>query len=151
MQLVRRTDHVETMAPPYVLLRQCTPPQRPGPCRLQRVRFTPMKLIPKLMPRSVKHPKVNENRPRGEPAFSLGWALFLVLAIFDRSVLASVYHWVRDLPWFFEMFAWFFGLPYMVALAIAEGGWQTWLKIVTIVLVAVMFGGALRSGGKKSR
>ena len=110
-----------------------------------------MKLIPKMLPRSVKAPKADEHRPRGEPAFSLGWALFLVLAIFDRSALASIYHWVRDLPWFLEMFAWFFGLPYMVGLALAEGGWQTWLKIVAIVLVAVMFGGALRSGKKKSR
>ena len=80
---------------------------------------------------------------------SLGWAVIVVLAIFDRNALAAIYHWVRHLPWFLEMFAWFFGLPYMVALAIAEGGWQTWLKIVAIVVVAVVFGGALRSGKKR--
>lgn len=108
-----------------------------------------MNIASKMLPRSVKQPQRNEHRPRGEPAFSLGWAVIVVLAIFDRNALAAIYHWVRHLPWFLEMFAWFFGLPYMVALAIAEGGWQTWLKIVAIVVVAVVFGGALRSGKKR--
>jgi hypothetical protein len=110
-----------------------------------------MKLIDILKPRPVKPRKLDENRTLGEPAFSLGWAVFVVLAIVDRHALAAIYHWVRDLPWFVEMFAWFFALPYMVALAIAEGGWQTWLKIVTIVLVAVVFGGVLRGSSKKKR
>jgi len=61
--------------------------------------------------------------------------------IFSPDTLTDIWNWVGDLATVWEVLVWLVTLPYMLALAIWESDWQTWLRIVLVVFIAIFWAG----------
>ena len=65
---------------------------------------------------------------------------FIALAVTEAvspSTLDDLWAWVRALALGWELLAWFLTLPWLLALAVWQSGWETWARIATVVAVAL--------------
>lgn len=69
------------------------------------------------------------------------WLIFFGLMVFSPETLTAVWEWVQGRNDALQVILWILTLPYMVALAIWESDWQTWLRIVLVVSIALIFTG----------
>lgn len=77
--------------------------------------------------------------------FNIVWLIFFGLLIFSPGTLDDIWNWVQDLATVWQVLVWLLTLPYMVALAIWESDWQTWLRILLVVLIALFWTGLTNS------
>jgi hypothetical protein len=73
--------------------------------------------------------------------------------IFSAGTLDDIWNWVKDLSTFWEVVLWIVTFPYMLALAVWESDWVTWLRITLVILIAMIWTGmfnapAVRDAGK---
>lgn len=73
--------------------------------------------------------------------FNLVWLIFFGLLIFSPDTLTDIWQWVQDQSDALQVILWLLTLPYMLALAIWESDWQTWLRIVLVVSIAIVWTG----------
>lgn len=83
--------------------------------------------------------------------FNIVWLIFFGLLIFSPSTLDDIWNWVQDLATVWEVLIWIVTLPYMLALAIWESDWQTWLRIVLVVLIAMVWTGMMNAPRSSER
>lgn len=73
--------------------------------------------------------------------------------IFSPETLTEVWQWVQARNDALQVILWILTLPYMLALAVWESGWQTWLRISLVLSIALTFAGMTRpnySGNRPS-
>ena len=80
-----------------------------------------------------------KTRTRTAAPFNIVWL------IFSPGTLDDIWNWVQDLATVWQVLVWLLTLPYMVALAIWESDWQTWLRILLVVLIALFWTGLTNS------
>ncbi|MGH2959232.1 MAG: hypothetical protein ACRDKE_06470 [Solirubrobacterales bacterium] len=61
--------------------------------------------------------------------------------IFSPDTLTDIWNWVQDRNDVLQVILWLLTLPYMLALAIWEADWASWLRIVLVVLIALVWAG----------
>lgn len=61
--------------------------------------------------------------------------------IFSPETLTDIWQWVQGREDALQVIIWLLTLPYMLALAIWESDWQTWLRIVLVVSITLIFTG----------
>jgi hypothetical protein len=62
------------------------------------------------------------------------WIVFFVALYADR--LDSVWHWARDLPLVVELVLWLLTFPWLLAAAVWENSWPSWLRVLLVVTFA---------------
>jgi len=73
--------------------------------------------------------------------FNLAWIIFFALLIFSSGTLDDIWHWVQGLPVVLEVIVWILTFPYMLALAVWESDWVTWLRIALVILISLVWTG----------
>ncbi|MBJ7459039.1 MAG: hypothetical protein JHD02_07625 [Thermoleophilaceae bacterium] len=73
--------------------------------------------------------------------FNLVWLIFFGLMIFSPDTLDDIWGWMQDQSDALQVLIWILTLPYMLALAIWESDWQTWLRIVLVLFIAMIWTG----------
>ena len=81
--------------------------------------------------------------------FNLVWLIFFGLLIFSPDTLDDIWNWMLGLSDALQVLVWIFTLPYMFALWIWESDLQSWLRIVLVVFIAMIWTGTTNSS--KSR
>lgn len=81
--------------------------------------------------------------------FNIVWIVFFVLMIFSPETLTDVWEWVQERNDALQVVLWLLTLPYMLALAIWESDWASWLRITLVVTIALLWTGAVNGSGKK--
>jgi hypothetical protein len=66
-----------------------------------------------------------------------GWSTFFALVLFADSTLVDLWSGLRDLPLVVEGVVWFLGFPLVLATAVWESSWQTWLRVLLVACFAV--------------
>ena len=81
----------------------------------------------------------------GAAPLNIVWIVFFVLLIFSPDTLTDVWQWVQDRDTWLEVLLWSFTLPYMLALAVWESDWATWLRILVVISIALFWTGLFNS------
>lgn len=71
------------------------------------------------------------------------WIAFIVLMAFYPEQLDSLWSWLRGLPLAAEIVMWIVALPWAIGLLVWESSWDTWLRVLLVVLLAVFWTGVL--------
>lgn len=66
-----------------------------------------------------------------------GWIVFFVLAFASPATLDDFWVWVGGLPLPGQAAVWLLLLPWMLALAVLESDWDTWVRVVVIAVIAL--------------
>jgi hypothetical protein len=61
-----------------------------------------------------------------------GWSLFFVLVLFSESTLDELWIDLRDLPLLVEGLVWFLLFPLVLATAVWESSWESWLRLLLV-------------------
>jgi hypothetical protein len=61
-----------------------------------------------------------------------GWSAFLVLVLFSESALSNLWEGLRDLPLLVEGLVWLLFFPLVLATAVWESSWETWLRVLLV-------------------
>jgi hypothetical protein len=66
------------------------------------------------------------------------WGAFVTLLAVSPSTLDDAYEWLRGLPLVWEALMWLLTLPWTVAYLVYETGWEHWLRVVVVALIATV-------------
>jgi hypothetical protein len=66
-----------------------------------------------------------------------GWTMFFALVLFAEATLADLWSGLRDLPLLAEGLVWFLLFPLVLATAVWESSWDTWLRVGLVACFAV--------------
>jgi hypothetical protein len=61
-----------------------------------------------------------------------GWVVFFAVLLAGR--LDDLWRWVRDLPLVVELVLWLLAFPWLLATAVWESSWATWLRVLLVAL-----------------
>jgi hypothetical protein len=67
------------------------------------------------------------------------WITFFVLMGFYPETLDSIWNWLRGLPIAAEIVMWIVMLPWAIGLAIWESSLATWLSVLVIAVLALIW------------
>jgi hypothetical protein len=65
------------------------------------------------------------------------WAVFFGLLLFSEQTLGDLWSSVRDLPLLVEGIVWLLLFPLVLGLAVWNGEWETWLRLLLVVCFAL--------------
>jgi hypothetical protein len=66
-----------------------------------------------------------------------GWSAFFALVIFAESALSDLWEGLRNLPLLAEGLVWLLFFPLVLATAVWESSWQTWLRVLLVACFAL--------------
>jgi hypothetical protein len=81
--------------------------------------------------------------PPGGPGALFGiflilWFAFGAALIFNQGALDGVWQWLTGVPIILQVILWVVFLPITVGLWIWESDWDLWLRLLTIIVIAVV-------------
>lgn len=71
--------------------------------------------------------------------FAGTWGAFFALWAASPETLQDIWDWVAGLPLAAEIGMWIAALPWLVGLAVWQSSWATWVQLLVIVVVAVLW------------
>ncbi|HEX9416899.1 MAG TPA: hypothetical protein VF895_09370 [Gaiellaceae bacterium] len=80
-----------------------------------------------------------ETRSPSQPLMVLVWIAFIALMAFDAATLDRIWSWLRGLPLAAEIVLWIVALPWVLGLAVWQASWDTWIRVVVILLLALFW------------
>src|SRR5688572_10622274 len=109
----------------------------------ERPRGTPHDRRKGTMSEAVVQTRTAARRPlSGWIWFALmvgGWTTFFALVLFAEATLADVWTGLRDLPLVAEGIIWFLLFPLVLATAVWQSSWETWLRVGLVACFAIVW------------
>jgi hypothetical protein len=68
-----------------------------------------------------------------------GWAAFFALLVFSQSTVSELWRELRDLPVVVEGLVWLLLFPFVLATAVWEAAWETWLRLLLVCTFALVW------------
>ena len=87
-------------------------------------------------------PRVSRRTVGGYVWFALmigGWSAFFALLLSSESTLGDVWRDLRDLPLVVEVLVWLALFPFVLATAVWESSWETWLQLLLVCSFALLW------------
>jgi hypothetical protein len=66
-----------------------------------------------------------------------GWVFFFALVLFYESTLSDLWNELRSWPLIVEGLVWLLLFPLVLATAVWESSWDTWLRVLLVCCFAV--------------
>jgi hypothetical protein len=66
------------------------------------------------------------------------WAVFFTLLVVSTETLDDVYGWLTGLAIVWEVLMWIVLLPWALAYVVWDSGWEHWLQVLVVVLIATV-------------
>lgn len=66
------------------------------------------------------------------------WGAFVALLAASPATLDDAYDWLRELPLAWEALMWLLTLPWTVAYLVYETGWEHWVRVVIVAVIATV-------------